>query len=97
MKNRTYRYFEGEPLFPFGFGPSYSTLTYDHLKLSNPELDSGNSRQVDAEVSNTGQRDGEEVVELYFDFPEPARRTHPCAAQIQADPRGCRCDPTRRL
>jgi beta-glucosidase len=72
MKNRTYRYFEGQPLFPFGFGLSYSMLTYDHLKLSNPELDAGNSRQVDAEVSNTGQRDGEEVVELYLTFPNLA-------------------------
>ena len=51
MRNRTYWYFEGEPLFPFGFGLSYSMLTYDHFKLSNPELDAGNSLQVEAEVS----------------------------------------------
>ena len=68
MKNRTYRYLS-EPLFPLGFGLSYSMLTYHHLKLSNPELDAGNSRQLDAEVSNAGQRDGEEVVELYLTFP----------------------------
>jgi hypothetical protein len=37
--------------------------------LSNPELDAGNSRQVDAEISNTDQRDGEEVGELYLTFP----------------------------
>jgi beta-glucosidase len=69
MKNRTYRYFEGEPLFPFGFGLSYSMLTDDHLKLSNPELDPGNSLQVEAEVSDTDQRDREEAVELYLTFP----------------------------
>jgi beta-glucosidase len=72
MKNRTYRYFTGEPLYPFGYGLSYSAFEYSGLKLSNPELPAGNPLDVEVDVKNTGKRDGDEVVELYISFPKLA-------------------------
>ena len=70
MKNRTYRYFEGEPLYSFGFGLSYSKFTYSDLKLSTSELDAGGSLEAAVDVTNTGPREGDEVVELYLEFPK---------------------------
>ncbi len=70
MKNRTYRYFEGQPLYPFGHGLSYSKFEYNNLKLSSATLKAGDSLSVDADVRNTSQRDGDEVVELYLSFPQ---------------------------
>ena len=70
MTNRTYRYFEGQPLYPFGFGLSYSKFAYSHLNLSTAELEAGRSLGVEVDVSNTGERDGDEVVELYLTFPK---------------------------
>lgn len=72
MKNRTYRYFTGEPLYPFGYGLSYSTFEYSGIKLSNPQLQAGSPLDVEADVKNTGQHDGDEVVELYISFPKVA-------------------------
>ncbi len=69
MRGRTYRYFKGEPLFSFGFGLSYSHFSYGGLKLSASKLEAGSPLDVDAEVRNTSQRDGDEVVELYLSFP----------------------------
>jgi beta-glucosidase len=57
MKNRTYRFFTGEPLFPFGFGLSYTTFRYRNLKR--------NGDNVTVEIENTGAIAGEEVAELY--------------------------------
>jgi beta-glucosidase len=54
-----------EPLFPFGFGLSYTTFTYSEPKVSAPEMAAGGSLQVSATVTNTGQRAGTEVVQLY--------------------------------
>ena len=70
MTNRTYRYFEGEPLYPFGYGLSYSKFAYSNLKLSVTELAAGDPLTVDADVKNTSQRDGDEVAELYLTFPK---------------------------
>ena len=70
MKNRTYRYFEGQPLYPFGYGMTYSKFEYSNLKLSSPELDAGNALTVDVDVKNASQRPGDEVVELYVNFPK---------------------------
>ena len=70
MARRTYRYFDGEPLFPFGHGLSYSTFAYSGLKLSSPALPAGEPLQVEAQVSNTSSRDGDEVAQLYLTFPK---------------------------
>src|SRR5581483_9461362 len=72
MKNRTYRYFTGEPLYPFGYGLSYSTFEYSGMKLSNPSVQAGNPVDVELDVKNTGKRDGDEVVQLYITFPKVA-------------------------
>ena len=72
MNNRTYRYFTGEPLYPFGFGLSYSKFEYSNLKLSNAELQAGDPLAVEVDVKNTSKRAGDEVVELYIGFPKVA-------------------------
>jgi beta-glucosidase len=70
MTNRTYRYFSGQPLYPFGYGLSYSKFEYANLKLSQTKLKAGDSLNVDVDVKNMSQRDGDEVVELYLSFPK---------------------------
>ncbi len=70
MKNRTYRYFAGEPLYPFGYGLTYSKFAYSNLKLSSAELEAGTPLAVDVDVKNTSARAGDEVVELYVSFPK---------------------------
>jgi len=65
MKGRTYRYFEGEPLFPFGFGLSYTTFAYRSLLIPTG-ANAGDEVKVTVEVENTGKVAGEEVVELYI-------------------------------
>jgi beta-glucosidase len=66
MQGRTYRYFKGEPLYPFGFGLSYTRFEYGNLKLSAARVKAGEGLTVSAEVRNAGAREGEEVVELYL-------------------------------
>ncbi len=66
MKNRTYRYFDGQPLYPFGYGLSYSQFAYSDLKLSTLTLKAGDVLTVDAEVRNASKRDGDEVAQLYL-------------------------------
>jgi beta-glucosidase len=70
MKNRTYRYFEGQPLYPFGYGLSYSKFEYSNLKLSSTTLNAGDSLSVDADIKNVSEREGDEVAELYLSFPK---------------------------
>ena len=70
MKNRTYRYFEGQPLYPFGYGLSYSKFDYSNLKLSSATLNASDPLSVEADVKNIGERDGDEVVQLYLSFPK---------------------------
>lgn len=70
MKNRTYRYFEGQPLYAFGYGLSYSKFEYSNLTLSSAKLKAGDSLSVEADVRNTSPREGDEVVELYLTFPK---------------------------
>lgn len=66
MQGRTYRYFKGEPLYPFGFGLSYSTFKYDGLKFSAASVRSGETVTVSVNVTNSGTRAGDEVVQLYI-------------------------------
>jgi beta-glucosidase len=67
MENRTYRYFKGQPLYGFGYGLSYTTFAYDQLKIPPTTL-AGKKITVSARVTNTGKRDGEEVVQLYVSY-----------------------------
>ena len=68
MQNRTYRYFTGPVLYPFGFGLSYSTFRYDALRLSTPTLSAGEALSAAVRVTNTSAREGDEVVQLYLQF-----------------------------
>lgn len=65
MKGRTYKYFEGDPLYPFGYGLSYTTFEYSNLELPK-EAKAGEKVKVNVTVKNTGKMDGEEVVQLYL-------------------------------
>lgn len=70
MNDRTYRYFHGDPLYPFGYGKSYSTFAYSEIKLDRDELQAGEPLTIEAEVKNTGSRDEDEVAELYLTYPQ---------------------------
>jgi beta-glucosidase len=67
MQGRTYRYFTGTPLYPFGFGLSYTRFRYEHGSLSATALRAGEPLQATVDVSNTGHRKGDEVVEAYLE------------------------------
>jgi beta-glucosidase len=62
---RTYMYFKGEPLYPFGYGLSYTSFAFSKLRVSAPSLSARSSIRVSIDVRNTGGRTGEEVVQLY--------------------------------
>ena len=68
MDGRTYRYFTGEALYPFGYGLSYTTFKYDQL-VKPATLGKGKKLTITARVTNTGKRSGEEVVELFVSHP----------------------------
>jgi beta-glucosidase len=70
MKGRTYRYFEGEPLWPFGYGLSYTTFAYTDLALPDAPLNAGDPLDASVTVANTGRVAGDEVVQLYLKFPD---------------------------
>jgi beta-glucosidase len=78
MSGRTYRYFKGDPLYPFGFGLSYTKFRYENLKLSAKSIKAGDEMRVSVDVVNAGNRAGDEVVQLYLSdvaasFPVPLR------------------------
>ncbi len=62
---RTYMYFKGKPLYAFGYGLSYTAFRYDRLRVDRDLLEAGGEVAVTVEVTNTGARDGDEVVQLY--------------------------------
>jgi len=64
-KGFTYMYLNGEPLYPFGHGLSYTDFKYSGLKLSAARIGSGGNVNVTVEITNTGKRAGDEVVQLY--------------------------------
>jgi beta-glucosidase len=65
MKGRTYRYLEKAPLYPFGYGLSYSTFQYSELASSKPEFKNGETLDVSVQVKNVGTVEADEVVQLY--------------------------------
>ncbi len=66
MSNRTYRYFNGKPLFAFGHGLSYTKFTYSGAKLNNNGLKAGATLNLKFALKNSGTRDGDEVAQVYF-------------------------------
>lgn len=74
MEGRTYRYFRGEPLFPFGYGLSYTTFALENLRITPRRVEIGSEITICVDVVNTGSRAGDEVVQLYVHHrngPEP--------------------------
>src|SRR5574344_1481504 len=65
MNNRTYRYFTGEAQYAFGYGLSYTTFAYGDATVSKKSIKAGKSVKITIPVSNTGSRDGDEVVQVY--------------------------------
>jgi beta-glucosidase len=70
MKGRTYRYFTGEPLYPFGYGLSYTKFSYSDLNVPTEAVNAGDPVTADVNVTNSGNREGDEVVQLYLKFPD---------------------------
>ena len=67
MEGKTYRFFRDEPLYSFGYGLSYTTFTYESLKM--PEsVPCGIPADISFRVTNTGERDGDEVVQVYVSY-----------------------------
>ena len=69
MANRTYRYFKGEVLYPFGYGLSFTHFTYSNVRVSPARTDSAQRVTVSVDVTNDGGMDGDEVVQLYLGRP----------------------------
>ena len=70
MNNRTYRYMKEEPLYPFGYGLSYTTFKYENLKVSNTEILPNQNLEIHVDVKNAGSFDGDEVVQVYISNPD---------------------------
>jgi len=69
MKGRTYRYFTGTPLWPFGYGLSYTTFSYSGLMLPKAPVKAGQPVSASVTVTNSGKLAGDEVIQLYLSFP----------------------------
>lgn len=69
MKGRTYRYMTESPLYPFGYGLSYTTFRYSEAKLSQNVINPEEQVTITFEISNTGKRDGDEVAQVYVKNP----------------------------
>ncbi|HTS12035.1 MAG TPA: glycoside hydrolase family 3 N-terminal domain-containing protein [Candidatus Limnocylindrales bacterium] len=65
-RNRSYAFVDNSPLFPFGFGLSYTTFRFDNLRISPAKMHPGDTATVQVDVTNTGNREGDEVAELYI-------------------------------
>jgi len=72
MKGRTYRYFEGTPLYSFGYGLSYTKFSYSDLTLPSSPVAAGQQLTAEATVTNTGSLLGDEVAQFYLSFPNVA-------------------------
>jgi len=83
-KGRTYMYLDGDPLYPFGYGLSYTTFRIDGFRSNVREIGPGQSVKVSVRVTNTGKRVGAEVVQLYIVPPaSPVKRPHRQLAGFQ--------------
>ena len=69
MAKRTYRYFDGEPLYPFGYGLSYTSFTYGELRADHAKISASQAVTLSVDVSNSGAIAGDEVVQLYISHP----------------------------
>jgi beta-glucosidase len=69
MAKRTYRYFGGEPIYPFGYGLSYTSFRYDNPRVDAASLSANHSVTIYVDVTNTGAMGGDEVVQLYLTHP----------------------------
>jgi beta-glucosidase len=69
MKGRTYRYFNGEPLYPFGYGLSYTSFAFSNLRFDKHSLGANDDLTMTVDVKNTGTMEGDEVVEVYLTHP----------------------------
>ena len=67
---RTYMYAKEKPLYPFGYGLSYTSFDYSNASVSSPTLSKGKEIKVSVNIKNTGEMDGEEVAQLYVSFPQ---------------------------
>jgi beta-glucosidase len=65
-RNRSYAFVDNSPLFPFGYGLSYTTFRFDHLRVTPEKMKPGETATVSVDVTNTGARTGDEVAELYI-------------------------------
>ena len=91
MKGRTYRYFEGTPLYPFGYGLSYTKFSYSGADAYPTDAVAAGSPVVaEVTVTNTGNKAGDEVAQLYLSFPECAGRAAAGAARVPAGASGAR-------
>jgi len=72
MKGRTYRYFEGTPLYPFGYGLSYTKFSYSGLAVPTSAVQAGSPVVAEVTVTNSGSKAGDEVAQLYLSFPKVA-------------------------
>ena len=70
MAERTYRYATWEPLYPFGFGLSYTRFEFACLRIEPPEIHPAGEARISAEITNAGEQAGEEVVQLYVSYPD---------------------------
>jgi beta-glucosidase len=70
MEGRTYRYFRGKPLYPFGYGLSYTKFSYSNLTLAKTTINAGDPLVAEATITNSGDREGDEVAEVYITFPD---------------------------
>jgi beta-glucosidase len=73
VDGRTYRYFQGDPLYPFGHGLSYTTFNYSNLQIDQSNVATGAEVAISVDISNSGNRAGDEVVQLYIRQAEGAR------------------------
>jgi beta-glucosidase len=72
MEGRTYRYFSGKPLYPFGYGLSYTTFSYSNLTLPDARVNASDPLHASVTVTNNGKVAGDEIVQLYLKFPAVA-------------------------